>query len=192
MSSSSAAATQPPRVIRSGLKLKGGIVIRAAPPPSVAQSKAAPATTTTTKRKQHPDAQHEPSATITSLSVKSESPSSADPPFPTSADESDALPSAAPTYVKRTKRADDVELVNAQLQLLNKQTESKDRRQLIEEDRRTAAQQLTGVEERPVDGVRLVDASREYVKHGFGDEKAMAATRRLNEREKKKSDRYCK
>ena len=194
MSFSSATMTQPR--IRGGLKLKGGVVIRAAAPPhSTAQSGAA-----TTKRKEHPTShQDDPLTTAATPPIKSETHTthslsdtslSSPPHSPHTA--TTALPSEAPVYVKRTKRADEVEEVNAQLQHLNKIIEQKDRRQLIEEDRQRAAQQLTAVEEREADGLRLVDVSRGYVKHGFGDESAMTATRRLNEREKRKSDRYCK
>ena len=190
MSSSVAGASG---VKRGGLRLKGGIVIRAAPTQTAVQPPAA-TSAATTKRKQHPEAEIRTPQTTTPHPVKAEpGPSAASPASPPlSPTAADRLPSDAPLYVKRTRRADDVEEVNAQLQQLNKANEHKDRRQLIEEDRQRAAQQRTAAEERSVDGVRLVDVSRAYVRSGFGDEAKMPATRKLNEREKKKSDRYCK
>ena len=190
-------SSQPTRVVRGGLKLKGGLVVRAAPPSTVPRTIAA--TAATAKRKQHPDAEEDSRTAISSQPIKPESPATTNPPAPSSPSSAPhslpaigALPSDAPVYVKRTRRADEVEEVNEQLQQLAKATEHKDRRQLIAEDRQRVAAQLTGTEEREVDGLRLVEVGRGYVKHGFGDESATTATRRLNEREKKKSDRYCK
>ena len=191
-SSTAAAAAQPSRVIRGGLKLKGGIVIRSAPPPAAAAHGTSAAATA--KRKQPSDTQTE-SIAAASLHqpVKAEPESAPSPPSPPQPGD-EALPSDAPTYVKRTRRADEVEQVNAQLQQLNRAAERSDRRQLIADDRRRVAEQqpAAAAEAREADGLRLVEVSRGYVKHGFGDESAMTATRRLNDREKKRSDRYCK
>ena len=178
------------RAVRGGgLKLKGGIVIRAARPQSTTATDSA--STTAAKRKQPSDSETATTHTSVDPSIKSELPS---PPPPHSPTADSALPSEAPQYVKRTRRADEVEEVNARLQQLNKANELVDRRQLIEQDRQRAAVQLAaaGTEGRDVDGLRLVELSRGYVKSGFGDESKLNATRKLNEREKKKSDRYCK
>ena len=114
--------------------------------------------------------------------------------------------------MKRTRVLSEVEETNAALQALDRATERLDRGQLIAEEKERARKR---VEEEGggggvgggmggmgdgggkvggvgVSAVRLVDVSRQYVKHGFGDEERMHATSKLNAREKKKSDRYCK
>ena len=186
-----AAAPPPPRVVRGGLKLKGGLVIRA-PPAAVSSSStsssatAGPAPTASLKRKLPSD----DSAPSVKAESAASSTTSSSPPAPSSSSSSSLDP------VKRTRALDEVEANNAALQALDKATERLDRGRLIadEKERAKALTAHSGAASSAASdsGVRLVDVSRRYVQHGFGDEARMHATAKLNAREKRKSDRYCK